>query len=136
MDGRWPLVLSMLREDGTPPPRSSLPVHQQKLSSSCRKGGTSNGAGRWWGNREEEEKGRWLTKSSMFSPAFGKAVLMFFSMSDFVAVGRKACWPSERWEWSHLGSSRAGERSHVEAVGEILMTPGWSVCNQNVLVLV
>lgn len=26
--------------------------------------------------------------------------------------------------------------SHVEAVGGILMTPGWSVCNQNVLVLV
>lgn len=28
------------------------------------------------------------------------------------------------------------ERSHVEAVGGILMTPGWSVRNQNVLVLV
>ena len=43
---------------------------------------------------------------------------MLFSMNDFVATGRKACWPSERWERSHLGVRQSGrERSHVEAVG-------------------
>lgn len=35
----WPLVLSMLREDSTPPPCGSVAVRQQNLSSSCLEGG-------------------------------------------------------------------------------------------------
>lgn len=55
------------------------------------------------------------------------------SQSSSTAKGRKAL---ELWKMALFGLRRAGERSPVEAGRGILMRPGWSLCNQNVLVLV
>lgn len=57
------------------------------------------------------------SKVPFFHQPLGKQSSCDFSMSDLVATGKKACCPSTCWERARLGSSRAGERSHAEAVG-------------------
>lgn len=52
-----------------------------------------------------------------FRQPWGKQSSCWFSMSDLVATGKRACCPSKCWERARLGSGRTGERSHAEAVG-------------------